>query len=417
MAGGEGGILAGFFAGESALLIAVKTLDRYISRQVMATLGMTVFVFTLVLLLGNVLKQIQQLVISRQATLGLALHAILLLIPYVLAFALPMGMLTATLLVFGRFSADQELTAARASGISLASLVAPVLGLSVLVSGFCAWLNMDIAPASRVAYLELLRGASLQGPGTLLQSDQYMQFGKYTVYARKVQRDGTNLDDVMITEWDVNNQVVFWCKAPRAEVVFDNTNKQITLYLKKVGLNLPTSATHDSTGWTPGVSGEFPLPPVPYPKSGRPLTISISDMTFGQLREKLAWLERGSNPVPPPGATRADLLKAQQSIRAAAAEITMPVLVYLNQQVAFSFACIGFTLVGIPLGVRGHRRETSVGVAMALVLVLVYYSFMVLGQAWENHPERFPCLIIWLPNFIFQAVGAVLLWRLNRSVF
>jgi lipopolysaccharide export system permease protein len=286
-----------------------------------------------------------------------------------------------------------------------------VLGLSVIVSALCAVLNFHIAPASRVAYLELLRRASIKDPTRLLQSDTYSTFGNYTVHARKVHSDGTNLDDVMVEEWDTNNVEILWCKAPKADVEFDKTNKLISLHLHD-----GTMATHDATGWSYGLSGEISLPPVPYPKAGDPLLVSISDMTFPQLREKLAWLERGSDPLPAPGASKADLIKARDEMRKSTEEMTIPILVYMNQEVAFSFACIGFTLVGIPLAIRAHRRETSIGVATALVLVLVYYSFMVLAQAWENHPERYPCLIVWLPDFIFQAVGGVLLWRVNKKI-
>jgi lipopolysaccharide export system permease protein len=378
----------------------------------LATLGMTVFVFTLVLLLGNVVKEVLKLVINRQATLGLALHAIALLVPWVLAFSLPIGMLTAALLVFGRFSAEQELTAARAGGISLISLITPVLLLSVAVSGLCAWLNLDIAPACRVAYNQLLYRAVVTNPSDLLQSGESTPFGDHSIWVGKRHADGTNFDNVIVSQYDANGQLEKMIQGTSATIISDLAHQQIILYLHD-----ERSMYHFSDGWKPGAeTGEATYPIKIETLAQRVVPLPISDMTFRQLLDKRDQIERDMAAPLAKGLSNQQLLETRRKFRQMTSDMTTPVLVYLNRAVAFSLACIGFTLVGIPLGTRGHRRETSVGVATALVLMLVYYSFVVLGQAWANHAERAPYLIVWLPNFIFQAVGIVLLWRANRGV-
>jgi len=385
----------------------LKTLHKYLTSQVLVSLLLTTAVFTFVLLLGNVLKEILPLLISGQARLGLVMKAIGLLIPFVWVFALPMGLLTATLLVFGRFSAEQELTAARASGVSLLSLITPVLLLSLFCCVISMWFNTDLGPRSRVAYRQL-RSDLLNGLANvqLPEGQPIDDFPGYILYVEK--NRGGNLQNVLIIKPGNETNATTTIKAPRGKLETDTLNKQLILHLFDAR-SVTWNGTRNTTGSSPELIFNFGLSTA----TNRPDKPGISDMTFWQLRDELHKREQQIG-LPPEAALTSDELRAQaKELRS---DLNEPILVKMNREIAFSFACFGFTLVGIPLGIRMHRRETNIGVAIALGLVLVYYSFIILGESLSARPEFAPHLILWVPNFIFQAVGAVLLWRANRGI-
>ena len=391
------------------------TLRRvYLTRQVLTSLLLTVAVFTFVLLLGNLLREILTLLVNRQASLSVVAQAIGLLIPFVWAFSLPMGMLTATLLIFGRFSADQELTAVRASGVSLLSLISPVLLMSLALCAVSAMVNMEIAPRCRVAYNSLLFNVRAQLANAQLPEDQFIKdFPGYIFYTRKNDRKG-NLQDVMvfILENGTNGIGGTTIRAPRGKLEVDTPNKQIKLHLYDAKLLLVSDKRE-----TPASFEDYMLPFDLNPTAKANSKPKIDDMTFGQLWAELDDWERRAKAPASLGRLTAEQLKAKKNqLEQEIKDVTTPIRFHLHRQVAFSFACFGFTLVGIPLGIRMHRRETNVGIGIALLLVAVYYSFIVVGQSLITHPEWAPQLIVWLPNFIFQAVGVVLLWRANKGV-
>jgi lipopolysaccharide export system permease protein len=387
----------------------VKTLQRYLLRQVIASLVMTVLVCTLVLLLGSVLKDLLPLLVSHRATFGLFAQAVGLLIPFVAAFALPIGMLTATLLVFGRFSADQELTAARASGISLLSLLMPVLMLSLALCAVSAVVNLDIAPRCRVAYNSLrfkLRAAVLSGV-RLPEGQPISDFPGYIVYVGKNQNQ--NLEDVRLFQFGKDEtNLEMTVRAPRGRIDVDHANQKLNLHLYDATIIYVSSsvgAISSQATFQLNLGGSERTANEP----------GISDLTYLQLRDRLQVLERRINlptaPLPPE-----ELRTLRSELRKQRDDITEPIRVQIHRQWAFSFACFSFTLVGIPLGIRVHRRETNIGIAIALGLVLIYYALIILASSQAIRTEWVPHLWMWMPNILFQAVGAVLLWRANRGI-
>ncbi len=345
-------------------------------------------------------------------------RAIGLLIPFVWVFALPMGLLTATLLIFGRFSADQELTAVRASGISLLSVITPILLLSLFFCGVSALFNMYIGPTCRVAYTTLLFNIKESIAASLeIPEGQYIKdFDKHTIIYVGKNRGGA-LEDVMVYYTEVSSNGIpseFTFHAPRGRRELDAVKKKMVVHLFDCK-SMRSSEGKTSVG--PSGSVDIALNLASAAKGAQGSKAKISDMTFLQLREELRDVEAQMMTHRLRRITNASqMAEARKEFEKQRLDLTSPIRVHMHRQVAFSFACFGFTLVGIPLGIQVHRRETNVGIGIALLLVAVYYSFILVGQALETRPEFAPHLILWMPNFLFQAVGAVLLWRANRGI-
>jgi LPS export ABC transporter permease LptF len=389
--------------------VPLRTLHFYVTRQVLAALVLTVLVFAFVLLLGNVLREVLALIISGQATPALVGKALLLLLPFVLVFALPMGMLTATLLVFGRLSADQELTAARAGGISLVSLATPVFLLGAAASCLSAWINFEVAPRCRTAYRELFQRTALEQAASFIQAGQYLEFEGGVLYVRS--KTDARLENVLIYELTPDSKMKRLLRAAWAEILTDQANVEAVLRLHSVSY-------YDFEQFHSGTIQQLDSFRVNYRRrDAGPTRSRIRDMTLHDLRQALREIEALEFLMPPgPEATSAQLREHRTRLQRVRAELASPLRVQIHRQVAFSFACLGFTLIGVPLGVRAHRRETSAGIALALVLVILYYGFVILAQSLQDDPRYGPHLILWIPNLLFQVAGGVLLWRANHGV-
>ena len=373
----------------------MHTLQRHIFTSVLFTCAAAVGVFAFVFMAVNGTKDLLSYVLAGQLTPWEVVHLFLLLVPFVLAFALPMGLLTGVLLVLGRMSAQQEITAARAAGLSFGYVTRPVFLLGGLATVLALAVNYSFLPRARVAYHELLTDTLRTKPLSLIVPKTFIRdFPGWVVYIGDKQ--GGILYDCWVWHLDEQKRVVQFFRAKSGHIDYNPDDGRLLVTL--------TEGTVEERNEKDPEDFAKSEPIATFGQADLELKNFFSTQTF---TKKQAWF------------TLSELLAEHGRLAAAPASpendrAVMQVLITLNEKGALALSVFSLTLLAVPLGIRVSRKETTANLALAILCALGYYFLTVMVSWLNNKPALRPDLLLWVPNLVLLAVGAGLYRRLDR---
>jgi len=380
----------------------LSLLHRHLLKEILVSTGLAMGFFVFVLLLGNVIRDIAELVAAGKLEALVFLKLVGLLIPYVAAYALPLGMLTGTLMALGRLSSQQEITAMKAAGVSLYRIATPVFLIAFVGMVGGVLVNLHYAPQSRVAYKQLMTTAVTQNPLGFIEEKRFIhEFPGYVIYMGD--QEAGVMQDFWIWELDEGKRVQLFLRAAEGAIHFDKERNELILTLRDGTAEQRDSDNPEAFGELPDKSLYFGELPIALPLdqlfgSGRGIRMKTKDLNFAQLME------------------RRDLaLAAEAEAGSGLSKDRLEIQMHLQENFARAFAVFSLAVFGVPLAIRTGRKESYANLALALVISMTYYFLMVIVSWLEGNVALRPDLLIWLPNIIFQAIGFGLLIRAGRN--
>jgi len=380
----------------------VTLLDRHIFRSILVTTAVAVCMFAFVLMAGNILRDLLGPLLSGQLQLLTFGRLVLLLFPFVISFALPLGMLTGVLLTLGRLASDSEITAMRTAGLSIPRIAAPALVLAALGVALGLRVNFESMPWSKIQYERQFAEAMRANPLSFVRPRTFIrEFPGCVIYVGSM--DGANVRDFWLWQLDNERRVVRFVRAESGRVDYSGATSEFIVTLDNAWIE-----DHDRS------APDDYAQPLKINTFGQiePFRLSLARYFGAQtVHQKLKWMTYG------------ELVKERARIEKAAvpsggerqhARDLMMVSFTIQDKITTAVAIFSFALIAVPLGIRVSRRETSANLAVAVGLALAYYFLTVLVGWLDQHPEYRPDLLLWVPNLIFLGLGLWLLRRLDR---
>jgi len=367
----------------------MKILRNYILKEFTGPLFLCLGVLTFLMALISNLKRIADLVINKGVDFFSVVQIFIYLTPYIVTYTLPISILIAVLLALGRLSGDNEIIAIRASGINLFKLILPLLIIGLLFSIALASFNDKAASYAHFAYRKVLREMGIKNPTAAFEEGVFIDsFKKYILFIYNVDQKKNRLNNIRIYEPQGDDRPTRTIVARAGE------------FITIPGKNIVKLKLIDGTSDEPD-----PENPTNFYKLN--FRTYFMNLDMAQMQDEVVDKKYKEMTIKELR-KEADKLK-KEGISPA------PLITKIHEKLALAFSCFVFMLLGSSLGIITRRREKTINIGIAVLIIVCYYPLYIGLVALAIEGVVPAALACWMPNIIFTAVGGFLTYKLCVS--
>lgn len=364
----------------------LTTLDRYILRQILVSSAAMLGIALCALLLERLIRLLD-LSVNPDRVMGYVSQMMVSLIPHYLGLALPLAFFLGVLLTFNRLSRDNELAVMTAAGRGLVRIVAPAMGLALILTAVAAVTFSYLQPLARYSYRALVHAVEHASLSAAVEGRTFVHIDGMTFIAEDASPGGRHLSNVFVYEQAEDGrslvttaQDATLIKAPdrpQSVLVLDQGQRTEFRTLRDGLDNLTFDAFH------------WPL-------------VRSSDERFrarGKDEREMTLWELWNRATPLPAKVSVDEARSE-----------------LHARLVGILTILVLPLLAVPLAVGGGRGGQSYGIALGLLLLVFYNKVVTFGEAMASDGHIAPWVGLWLPFGVFTAGGAYLFYRAALTV-
>ncbi|MBI5815337.1 MAG: LptF/LptG family permease [Nitrospinae bacterium] len=361
----------------------MRTLDRYIFKELAKIFFLAALVLLCVLLLEKV-NFLSGLLLTKGASFGAIGMILLYLSPSFMVLAAPLACLMAALMVFSRLSAENEITAMKSSGMSMARILAPAAALSAVVFAATLYLSVNVVHEGNIRFAQVVRDVLGANVNLQLKERKFNESFNGLLIHITEKKDGY-LYGVFISDQRRRDKPRI-IEARKGRLAGSDEAQQAVMELSDgVIHSLDISGAYQTISF-----GQYTLRLDLSGEYAKPMEKEIPQLSIAELGERI------------------DRLKSEG--RGAYAE-----LVALHKAFSAPVGCLILGVLGAPLGIMTHRRGSAGGFGMGVVMILVNYLLWMIGQGLGSEGKLPPVIAIWAPNIIMGGACVFLAMRVSKD--
>jgi LPS export ABC transporter permease LptF len=369
----------------------MKTLNRYLLKEIIASFLIALGLIILVLILNDIFY-LTDIFISKRVPLAVVLKVLFLLLPSILALAIPLAFMAGLLGGLSHLNADREIEALKLLGVSPRQVLKPVLGLAMIFSAVTLSFTLWLTPQANYRWLETMVQSVLTRVNWQVEPGQFFEsFPGNVIYVHKKDSQGRWQGVFLYRKEEQNNIQLMAAESGGIRPGPDLKTAWLTLtdgYSYKFDLGHPETAGYNKFKKQEQLLDLKNLfPPVSLEKQYREKNWKELLADWNKLRD-----DRSKN--------KKELLALK---------------VELNKRWSLPAACLAFAFLGLGLGWRRWPGGRAGGYGVSLVIVILYYGLLVFGQTQAAAGHLSPSIGLWLPDFLALAAGLLAYFSARRE--